>query len=68
MQPVQQEWFTIDEAAAALRVSPDTIRRQVRDDLIPFRKVGTQYRIPGWWVRLGGTSADEGDANQVAGA
>lgn len=50
--PDPDQFFTLDEAAVILKVSVDTLRRQISDDLIPFRKVGSQYRLPAWWVRL----------------
>jgi excisionase family DNA binding protein len=38
--------LTVDEAAERLRVSPDTIRRSLRDKKLLGVRVGGQWRIP----------------------
>ncbi len=43
---MQEQVYTIDEAAEALRVHPDTIRRMIRKGELRYSRVGRQYRIP----------------------
>jgi excisionase family DNA binding protein len=39
------EWVTVNEAARALKVSPDTIRRQIRDGKMEARGAGKARRV-----------------------
>lgn len=39
------QWLTVNEAAAALNVSPKTIRRRLADGSIPARRIGRLIRI-----------------------
>jgi excisionase family DNA binding protein len=39
-------YYTPEEIAAALRVSEETIRRQLREGQIKGQKVGRMWRIP----------------------
>ena len=39
-------FYTVEEAAAALRVHPATLRRACKDGRLPFIKVGKALRIP----------------------
>lgn len=43
--------LTVDEAAKHLRVSPDTIRRFLRDNKLRGMRVGGQWRIPAQALR-----------------
>ena len=43
--PEDQEFLTLDEAAAFLRVSPSTIRNLCRAGKLPFFKIGARYRF-----------------------
>lgn len=38
-------FFTIKEAAAEIRVSPQILYRAVRDNKLPAKKVGNRYRF-----------------------
>jgi len=42
---------TVEEIAAELRLSEETIRRYCRDGSIPNVRVGREYRIPLSWLR-----------------
>lgn len=39
-------FFTVEEVAARLRVSTETVRRWCRDDIIRCVRMGRQFRIP----------------------
>jgi excisionase family DNA binding protein len=39
------EVFTVKEAAAFLKVTPETVRRLCRRGKIPFAKIGSDYRF-----------------------
>lgn len=43
--------YTVEEAAQQLRVSPDTIRRLLRDQKMKGVRVGGQWRVPAQAVR-----------------
>lgn len=43
---MQEQVYSIDEAARLLRVNPMTIRRLIKKGEIKAQKVGKQYRIP----------------------
>ena len=43
---MQEQVFSIDEAAKALRVHPDTIRRMIKAGSLRYSRVGRVYRIP----------------------
>lgn len=39
-------WLSIKEAADVLEISPDLLRRQIKNGTIPSLKLGRIYRIP----------------------
>ena len=41
-----KEFYTIKEAADALKVSVPTVRRWIEDNTIEARKIGGRWRIP----------------------
>ena len=44
----QREWWTVQQAASALRVNPETVRRWIRDGDLPAKDLGAKklgYRI-----------------------
>jgi excisionase family DNA binding protein len=43
---MQEQVYSIEEAARLLKVHPDTIRRMIKRGEMQSRKVGRQYRIP----------------------
>ena len=43
--------LTVVEAAHFLRVGKDTLYGMVRENTIPFRRVGRQIRFPMWLLR-----------------
>jgi excisionase family DNA binding protein len=43
---MQEQVYSIEEAARLLRVNPMTIRRLIKKGEIRAQKVGKQYRIP----------------------
>ncbi|WP_307755929.1 helix-turn-helix domain-containing protein [uncultured Cloacibacillus sp.] len=40
--------LTVSEAAAVLKISPDTVRSMCDRGELPFRKCGNRRRFPGW--------------------
>jgi excisionase family DNA binding protein len=40
-----EKWSSIEDVAAHLSVHPDTIRSWIRKKVIPFHRVGKQYRF-----------------------
>ena len=39
-------WLSIKEAADVLEISPDLLRRQIKNGTIPSLKLGRIYRVP----------------------
>jgi|SRR5215471_18072828 len=39
------QWLPLAEAAVVLHCSPDTVRRRVKDDKIPWRAEGNKYLV-----------------------
>lgn len=39
------EWLTVEEIAAELKVSMDTVRRLIQDGAISASQVGRQWRV-----------------------
>jgi excisionase family DNA binding protein len=54
-----EDVLTLKEAAAFLRCSPDTVKRQARAGLLPASKIGRQWRFRrrdlDEWLAAGGT-------------
>jgi excisionase family DNA binding protein len=42
----KEELLTVDEAAARLKVQPDTVRRWLRSGKLRASKLGRDWRIP----------------------
>lgn len=50
--------YTVEEAAALLRVRPDSLRGRIRRGFVPAERLGRRLMIPAWWVdRFGDTTA-----------
>lgn len=41
---VEQEWFTTEEAAEYLRISPASLRNMTSNGLVPYYKLGKRNR------------------------
>jgi excisionase family DNA binding protein len=58
-----QDVLTVDEAAAFLRCSPDTVKRQAREGRLPAAKIGRAWRFRRTdldrWLAEGGTRREE---------
>jgi excisionase family DNA binding protein len=42
---MESDWLTIDEAAKLLKLHAVTVRRHMRQDKLPGRKIGGEWRI-----------------------
>ena len=45
MANVPEKWSNLEEIAEHLGVSKDTIRNWIKKDVIPYRRVGKQYKF-----------------------
>jgi len=43
--PEPEKWSSLEEIAKHLGVSKDTIRNWIRKDVIPYRRIGKQYKF-----------------------
>ncbi|MCB0413375.1 MAG: helix-turn-helix domain-containing protein [Bdellovibrionales bacterium] len=41
---IEQEWFTTEEAAEYLRISPASLRNMTSNGLMPYYKIGKRNR------------------------
>jgi excisionase family DNA binding protein len=59
-----EPWVNLEDIAAYLSVSEDTVRTWIRNKKIPVNKAGKRYKFKiseiDEWVRGGGDSADSG--------
>jgi excisionase family DNA binding protein len=45
MYLTQERYLTVDEVAAVLRLHPETVKTLLRNEQLPGRKVGRQWRV-----------------------
>ena len=45
MSNLEDEFYTIDETARKLKLSNQTIRKMLKENKIPYIKIGRNYRI-----------------------
>lgn len=43
---INKPFLTVKEVAEALQCCPRTVRNQIQKGRVPFKKVGSDYRIP----------------------
>jgi excisionase family DNA binding protein len=62
MAEIPEKWSSLEDIAAHIGVSKDTIRNWIKKDAIPYHRIGKQYRFRisevDAWVESGRSSKD----------